>query len=108
MGVVVDVANEGSGASTRVFEGVTLASPSGNERDEVRWDEWGSEEDGEDDEEDMHCGDAGVFDELRKTAHADRAFIGSMDGLAWSWNVSDIVSHAIWPAEVEGDNRKGP
>ena len=69
------MANEGSGASTRVLEGVTLASPPGNERDEVRWDEWGSEEDGEDDK-DMHCGDAGVFGELGKTAHADRDFIG--------------------------------
>jgi len=40
-----------------VFEGVTLASPPGNERDEVGGDERGSEEEGEDDGANTHLGD---------------------------------------------------
>ena len=43
-----------SGTSTREFTRITLGSPSRNERDEVGGNEWGSEEEGKDDEDDVH------------------------------------------------------
>ena len=76
------MAKEDSGASARGFEGGTVSSPSGNERGDVGGDEWGSREEGENDDARMHCEVAGIFGELGKNMHPRRVFIGDMVGLA--------------------------
>ena len=81
-GVVVDVAERDSGASTRGLERITLGSPPGNERDEVGRGEWDDEEEGEDDEDGVHREDLWMFCELGNDSWSLEGFIGSMGGLA--------------------------
>ena len=69
---------------------MSLASPPGNERDEVRGYEGGSEEEGEDDGADVHLGYEGVFCELGNKTHGRRVFIGR----AWLGMGQSIVKYS--------------